>query len=400
MPVFAVGLGLSTHNLQGYSCVSCSTTATHALIKIIVSTDQRFEVTGFNLLGSESLFDWRQFQNNTNFQIRPAFFAVKGLNNNEGALWYHFLAQSSKRLEHRTERSPQSAIRKGDQNMKPVSLLFVLAILFVLAACGRAGDSEEAAAGDQPLPGDQQSAGNIDTPQPPATDSEVEVQPPAGQDEAVEESPASTAAPPIATIPPESTELVIMPIEVTYFTPGQMEGPYYPVNKLDDRDNDLTVLEGAAGVPAGEVIEFTGKVYDAAGMPVSGIVIEIWQTDESGVYLHPGDPGTDQRDRNFQFYGEAITAEDGSYGFRTILPGHYEPRPRHIHVKVRYDGNELLTTQFYFEGDPELAGEAMFNQASGDGVQLIISLTEGQDAGGGPILIGQRDIILNVDLPG
>jgi protocatechuate 3,4-dioxygenase beta subunit len=243
--------------------------------------------------------------------------------------------------------------------MKPVSLLFVLATAFVLVACGRVGDSEETLAGDRPT-----------------ADSEP------------------------ATKRPEPTDAVLTPIEVTYFTPGQGEGPYYPLEKLDDRDNDLTVLEDGAGAPAGEVIEFTGKVYDAAGMPVPGAVIEIWQTDESGVYLHPGDPGTGRRDRNFQFYGEAITMADGSYGFRTILPGHYEPRPRHIHVKVKLGGNELLTTQFYFEGDPELAGEAMFDQAGGEGVHLIISLTERQDANDNPIFFGRRDIILNIDLSG
>jgi protocatechuate 3,4-dioxygenase beta subunit len=243
--------------------------------------------------------------------------------------------------------------------MKPISLLFVLVTVFVLAACSQTGVSEETSAGGQPSI-DSESATNI----------------------------------------AESTDAFLTPIEVTYITPGQGEGPYYPLEKLDDRDNDLTVLDGAAGAPAGEVIEFTGKVYDAAGMPVPGAVVEIWQTDESGVYLHPGDPGTEQRDRNFQFYGEEITAADGSYSFRTILPGHYEPRPRHIHVKVRLEDNELLTTQFYFEGDPELANEAMFNQAGGEGVRLIISLTEGQDANGNPIFIGRRDIILNVDLFG
>lgn len=198
--------------------------------------------------------------------------------------------------------------------------------------------------------------------------------------------------------PKDSTDRGAAPIEVTYFTPAQGEGPYYPVDKPDDQDNDLTNLAGADGEPAGQVIEFGGVVYDSAGVPTPGIVVEIWQTDDNGVYLHPNDPGTEQRDRNFQFYGEAVTNSDGRYSFRTILPGHYEPRPRHIHVKVKYEGQELLTTQFYFAGDPELADEAMFNQVEGDGVHLIISLAEGQDTNGNPILVGLRDIILNVDL--
>ena len=220
----------------------------------------------------------------------------------------------------------------------------------------------------------------------------------AATDEQATDTPLATAVSPTTAPQPEPTEQQIEPIEVVYYTPPQGEGPYYPVNKLDDRDNDLTILEGADGSPVGEVIEFAGKVYDAAGMPLPGVVVEIWQTDSGGVYLHPGDPGTNQRDVNFQFYGESVTEPDGSYSFRTILPGHYEPRPRHIHVKVKFDGQELLTTQFYFQGDPELAGEPMFTQAGGDGEHLVINLEEGQDRNGMPILIGRRDVVLNMAL--
>lgn len=203
-----------------------------------------------------------------------------------------------------------------------------------------------------------------------------------------------TLEPPAATTQPTNeptAEALPEPIEVTYTTPAQAEGPYYPAAKPDDHDNDLTAVAGAAGRPAGQILEFSGKLYDAAGMPVSGAIIEIWQTDNEGIYDHPGDPNTARRDMNFQFYGEAETAVDGRYQFRTLLPGEYEPRPRHIHVKIKSAGEELLTTQFYFEGDPALAG--------GDSSNLIMSLTEGQDAAGNPILIGQRDIVLSTTLP-
>ncbi len=188
-----------------------------------------------------------------------------------------------------------------------------------------------------------------------------------------------------------SVDLVIEPIAVTYFTPSQQEGPYYTAEKPADRDNDLVDFAGAAGLPAGEILEFGGKVYDSNGLPVEGIVIEIWQTDSSGVYLHPNDPSTGQRDPNFQFYGEAVTAADGSYSFRTILPGLYEPRPRHIHVKVKLNGDELLTTQFYFAGEIDLRG---------DDAAMLIATEPGVDADGNAILIGVRDIILNADLSG
>ena len=197
---------------------------------------------------------------------------------------------------------------------------------------------------------------------------------------------------------PEEMATGIEPIQVTYFTPPQTEGPYYPVAKLSDRDNDLTVLEGAAGSVAGQIVEFGGTVYDASGIPVEGVTIEIWQTDGNGIYLHPGDPQTEQRDRNFQFYGEAITSADGSYSFRTILPGQYEPRPRHIHAKVKAGQQELLTTQIYFDGDPSLEADGIFLGGRNENVHLVMTLAAGQDGDGNPILVGEYDIILNTTL--
>jgi len=285
--------------------------------------------------------------------------------------------------------------------MKPIFILSLSGLMILSAACAPAGDSEKtppvAAIAEHAAPTVENGLdAGPETPLPVIEDNQ-----PAATPKKATEDPLSTAPPPAtATNSPGPTAPAVTPLEVTYFTPGQGEGPYYPLEKLDDRDNDLTVLEGAPGVPAGEIIEFAGKIYDAAGMPVAGAVIEIWQTDANGIYLHPGDPGTDRRDRNFQFYGESPTAADGGYSFRTILPGHYEPRPRHIHVKVKLAGSELLTTQFYFEGDPDLAGEAMFNQAGGDGLQLIIGLAAGEDAQGNLILVGERDIILAGVLPG
>ncbi|MBK7896262.1 MAG: hypothetical protein WAS33_25930 [Candidatus Promineifilaceae bacterium] len=180
--------------------------------------------------------------------------------------------------------------------------------------------------------------------------------------------------------PPTTTENG--QIEVSYTTPAQQEGPYYPVDKPADQDNDLTVLAGAAGAPAGEIIEFGGRLFDRNGRPIPNATIEIWQTDAEGVYLHPNDPSTAQRDMNFQFYGEAVTDENGAYSFRTIFPGEYEPRPRHIHFKVKLNGETLITSQFYFASD---------NSRQPD--PLIITLTPGEDG----IQTGQRDIILDLE---
>lgn len=265
------------------------------------------------------------------------------------------------------------------KNRLPVLIIFLW--ISTLATACSAGVSQPAA----PTPAPSATPASATTP---LADLAVAYPPPA----AAETEPAAAAQLDAQPYPVEgapSDDPVIEPIAVTYYTPSQQEGPYYPVDKPADRDNDLVDFAGAAGLPTGDVLEFGGKVYDSNGLPVEGIVIEIWQTDSSGVYLHPNDPSTGQRDPNFQFYGEALTAADGSYSFRTILPGLYEPRPRHIHVKVRLDGEELLTTQFYFAGEIDLQG---------DDAAMLIAAEPGLDAAGSPILLGKRDIILNVDL--
>ena len=66
------------------------------------------------------------------------------------------------------------------------------------------------------------------------------------------------------------------------------------MDKPADHDNNLVDFAGAAMAPVGEVLALAGVVYDANGQPVEGAVVEIWQTDHNGVYLHPDDPGTDR----------------------------------------------------------------------------------------------------------
>lgn len=139
-------------------------------------------------------------------------------------------------------------------------------------------------------------------------------------------------------------------------TPSQQEGPYYPVAKPSDRDSDLTTIEGESNAAGGQVLVMNGALLDTAGQAIEGALIEIWQTDENGIYLHPNDPAVAERDTAFQGYGESPTQSDGSWSFRTVNPGYYEPRPRHIHVKVLIDDVVVLTTQIYFSDDPDADG--------------------------------------------
>src|ERR1700678_4737496 len=73
-------------------------------------------------------------------------------------------------------------------------------------------------------------------------------------------------------------------------TPKQTEGPFYP-NKLPlDTDNDLLVINDGITPAVGEVTYLTGRILDAKGDPVKNALVEIWQVDNNGAYIHTRDP--------------------------------------------------------------------------------------------------------------
>jgi protocatechuate 3,4-dioxygenase beta subunit len=144
----------------------------------------------------------------------------------------------------------------------------------------------------------------------------------------------------------------------------------------------------------GEPLVVYGHVLDASGAPLSGYAVEIWQVDANGVYDHPGDANTANRDPGFQSYGTALTDENGLFAFRTVVPARYEPRPRHIHFKVKKDGAEVLTSQFYFTGDVDAA------QLGLGGEMLLLDLSDAQDAGGSAVKLAFKDIVINVGTGG
>lgn len=135
-------------------------------------------------------------------------------------------------------------------------------------------------------------------------------------------------------------------------TPRQELGPFPPMKfrNQPDHDVDLTQIVGQAGTATGEVIIVRGQVIDTDCRPVAGAVLEIWQANHHGKYRHEyGDSGTS--DPNFQGWAQAVTSEKGEYRFKTILPGLYGRRTRHIHYKVSKRGYHELVTQLYFEGE-------------------------------------------------
>jgi protocatechuate 3,4-dioxygenase, beta subunit len=136
-------------------------------------------------------------------------------------------------------------------------------------------------------------------------------------------------------------------------TPRQTEGPFYPDKLPLDTDNDLLVINQGITPAVGDITHLSGRVLTASGQPVRNAVVEIWQVDHHGAYLHAGSSNRDRRDSNFQGFGRFLTGTAGEYYFRTIKPVPYPGRTPHIHVKVKRGDRELLTTQCYIKGHPQ-----------------------------------------------
>lgn len=149
-------------------------------------------------------------------------------------------------------------------------------------------------------------------------------------------------------------------------TISELSGPLYGHNPIGETDHDLTRQH--AGEPLGERLIVSGRVLDENGRAVPHTLVEIWQANAAGRYLHVRDEHAAPLDPNFTGAGRTLTDADGRYRFVTIKPGSYPWRnhenawrPAHIHFSLY--GPALATrlvTQMYFPGDPLCAYDPMF----------------------------------------
>src|SRR3954462_15639036 len=145
-------------------------------------------------------------------------------------------------------------------------------------------------------------------------------------------------------------------------TPEIEEGPFYPDHLPRDTDNDLLVISDAITPAVGEVTHLSGRIVNSSGDPVRNALIEIWQVDASGSYIHSNgtNRNTNKRDANFQGYGRFLTSSTGEYYFRTIKPVPYPGRTPHIHFAIKMKGQEKWTTQCYIKGHPGNAKDGIY----------------------------------------
>lgn len=178
-------------------------------------------------------------------------------------------------------------------------------------------------------------------------------------------------------------------------TESSVLGPFY-VEGAPARDNGSDLAEGD-----GERVLVTGKVRSIDGAPISGAVLDVWQTAPNGLY-HVQD--TDAPD--FHLCGKVKSDTDGNYSFLTLQPvsysipddgpvgkmleacGRHPFRPAHIHFIVSAKGFKPVVTQLFTEGDKYLESDAVF------GVKKSLVVPYQEDAAGGGQLRVNYDFVL------
>jgi protocatechuate 3,4-dioxygenase beta subunit len=149
-------------------------------------------------------------------------------------------------------------------------------------------------------------------------------------------------------------------------TPKQTEGPFYPVKLPLDTDNDLLVINDSLTPAVGEITRLSGRILDSKGDPIRNVLVEIWQVDHAGAYLHDASSNRDKRDVNFQGFGRFLTGSSGEYYFRTIKPVPYPGRTPHIHFAIKMKGHEKWTTQCYVKGHPGNEKDGIYKSIQDD----------------------------------
>ncbi len=140
--------------------------------------------------------------------------------------------------------------------------------------------------------------------------------------------------------------------------------------------------EGASELPMGATISkdgrgdpvvVTGRVLSTAGTPIPGALLDVWETDENGLYEQQ-----DPRQPEMNLRGKFRTDREGRYCFVGIKPvsyaipddgpvgqllrtlGRHPFRPAHIHLLISADGFAPVTTHLFVKGDPYLDSDAVF----------------------------------------
>ena len=175
--------------------------------------------------------------------------------------------------------------------------------------------------------------------------------------------PSHNHAPYVSSVERHPKEaLIVIP-----HTLSEVTGPHFTLEDVSKSSSDLT--KHGKAEPLGERIIVSGKVMDQEGRPVRRTLVEVWQANAAGRYLHKVDQHNAPLDPNFTGCGHMLTDDEGRYRFVTIKPGaypwrnhHNAWRPQHLHFSLFGPAFATrIVTQMYFPGDPLLPFDPIYN---------------------------------------
>ncbi|MDN5796209.1 MAG: protocatechuate 3,4-dioxygenase subunit beta [Intrasporangium sp.] len=181
----------------------------------------------------------------------------------------------------------------------------------------------------------------------------------------------------------------------------ELFSPVFGTRDVDPLEADLTIQRG--GEPIGERIRISGRILDGDGHPVRGQLVEIWQANAAGRYIHKRDQHPAPIDPHFTGAGRTITGEDGGYAFLTIKPGPYPWgnhrnawRPAHVHFSLfGREFTQRMITQMYFPGDPLFALDPIYQSVTDPQARDRLVATYHHDLSEHEYLLGYHwDIVL------
>jgi protocatechuate 3,4-dioxygenase beta subunit len=158
----------------------------------------------------------------------------------------------------------------------------------------------------------------------------------------------SDAGSDLKLVPKSTNEL----FEARTPTPTRLFSANLSMPEKFNSTNNLVQKTGSFYASFGEVMFLQGTITDSFNLPISGAVVEIWQTNSAGKYQTLLDPKSDLVDKNFNMSGRSTTDNLGKYFFTTIVPGFYLNRSPHINMNVYHERFGKLETEIYFENHP------------------------------------------------
>jgi protocatechuate 3,4-dioxygenase, beta subunit len=167
----------------------------------------------------------------------------------------------------------------------------------------------------------------------------------------------------------------------------------------------MDLSKSAADAPraTGQLIQVSGRVTDEDGSPMPGAVIEIWQANSAGKYVHAADRHNAPIDPNFTGEGRLITDAEGEFQFFSIKPGAYPVlesgwwwRPPHIHFSILGPSwMDRFVTQIFFPGEPLNEIDLLLNAVPDRDVrERLIFEFEGTSMGEVNAMGFRRDFVL------